>query len=389
MKIALVVRHYDRRGGISRYTAELAEHFADDHEVHVFTASWQDVRDNRIIFHKVPLLSFSFLKKRKKHALNNIFEVASFALFSCWAVRKGTFDIVHAQGDFLGNPDVYTAHSCHKAWLAVFNEEKQSALEHVKKSIFNPLHFVILSLEKHFVRKAKTIIAVSKSVKGELVKYYRVTDSKIKTIPNGVDIERFTPGGGPGDRSNIRTKYGINDDEFVIIFPAHEFRRKGLVQVLEALRMLNTERIRVLVIGKDDPSFFLKQYAGMGGRLTFAGEVQEIEKYFAASDLMVFPTAYEPFGLVILEGLAAGLPVITTMSAGAEELIEDGSNGFLLRSPNDIAMIAQKIKFVYEHKEEAIKIGAAARKTAEKYSWKKIAADTSKVYTETIEDRSL
>jgi UDP-glucose:(heptosyl)LPS alpha-1,3-glucosyltransferase len=387
MKIALIVRNYDRRGGISKYTTELAEYMVKQHEVHVFTASWKDVRDNKIIFHKIPVLTFDFLKKRKKHALNIIFEVASFALCSYIALRNKKFDIVHVQGDYLGKIDIYTAHSCHKAWLDIFNKEKHGIVERLKKSAINPLHTMLLFIESHCIRSAKAVIAVSNGVGREVVKYYRIDGNKVSAIPNGVDCEQFSPPLRDAGRSEIRKLYKIKDDEFVIIFPAHEFKRKGLVQILEALKILANEKICVLVVGKDNPEYFVKRFSRIESRVIFAGEVQEIHRYYADSDAMVFPTDYEPFGLVLLEAMATGLPVITSKQAGAAELMSDGRNAILLNDSKNIDDIAEKIESIYRNHEYREKLGLEARKTAEMYSWDIIAEETMKIYEAVLEGR--
>lgn len=82
MKIAIICRAYNKSGGISRHTAELAERLCQKYEVHIFTGSWKDVGTERIKFHKIPLLSFNFLKKFCASAVNKIFEVSSFSIAS-------------------------------------------------------------------------------------------------------------------------------------------------------------------------------------------------------------------------------------------------------------------------------------------------------------------
>jgi UDP-glucose:(heptosyl)LPS alpha-1,3-glucosyltransferase len=113
--------------------------------------------------------------------------------------------------------------------------------------------------------------------------------------------------------------------------------------------------------------------------------VSDIQKYYAASDAMVFPTDYEPFGLVILEAMATGIPVITSRQAGAAELMVDGRNGLLLDDPGNIVDIAEKIKTLYDDRTYCEKLGGEARKTAEKYSWDVITGETLKLYSKVVD----
>ena len=100
----------------------------------------------------------------------------------------------------------------------------------------------------------------------------------------------------------------------------------------------------------------------------------------AISDAFVFPTVYEPFGLVITEAMACGLPVVTSRCAGAAELIEDGKEGLLLSDPNDPVVLAKHIAYLLESPEARQALGMAARLKAEMYSVEECARQTESVY---------
>lgn len=380
MKIAFIVRHYSKTGGISRYVAELVERFIQNNEVHIFTSSWRDVKNDNIVFHKVPILSFDILKKYKKHAWNNLFEVASFMVFSYFIVNYNDFDIVHAQGDFIGKSDIYTAHSCHKAWLNIVQKEKLSLIERIKKSSLNPLHYVVLSIEKYNVKQTNKIIAISFGIKKEIIKYYNASEKSMVVIPNGVNLDESKLEDKKALRKAIRKKYGISKENVVLLFVGHEFDRKGLKYIIKALGIL--KKLKLFVVGKDDPMCYLSlaEKLGVRNQVIFIGATSEVKKYYAASDVFVFPTLYEPFGLVILEAMAYELPVLTTDIPGPNELIKNEVNGFFIkRESHDIA---KKIEILSQDKELLKKMGEEARKTAEKYSWDIIAEKTFKLYKE-------
>ena len=382
MKIAFIVRRCDKRGGISRYVAELSEGLASDNEIHIFASSCQDISAGNISFHRIPMLSFSRLRTARKFALNNIFEIGSFRLNSYFRINYEEFDIVHAQGDYTGKSDVYTAHSCHKAWLKIAQENSSGQIEKLKKSSLNPLHHLILAGEKQNLMMAKKIIAVSSGVKREILKNYPVLEEKIVVIPNGVDIIKFSPENKSCWRNSVREKYHLAPDDFVAIFSAHEFKRKGLEYIIRAMKILNYQNMFLLVAGRDNPWPYQK-LAGeleIKEKVIFAGEVNDIERYYAAADVFICPTLYESFLFAGIEAAAAGLPLLVTRVNGVEEYLVDGQNGFFIE--RDLDDIARKISLLYENKKLSREFSSVAREKAREYRWEKIVQQTRAIYEE-------
>jgi UDP-glucose:(heptosyl)LPS alpha-1,3-glucosyltransferase len=262
-------------------------------------------------------------------------------------------------------------------------------LERYKKSIFNPLHFNIISVEGYSLRTAKRIIAISRGTEKEITDCYELDRSRIVCLPNGVEIKTFNMQNKAEYRREVRDRCGIGADDFVLIFPAHEFRRKGLHGIIEALGSINSERLCLLVVGRDDPRPFRKQIEAsrLKSKVVFTGEVADINRYYAASDAMVFPTAYEPFGLIILEAMALGLPVFVTRSAGAAELITDGRDGILLNDCKNAGEIRDAILSLLNAPDKGASIGREAQKTAERYSWDVIAEKTYRLYEEILREK--
>jgi UDP-glucose:(heptosyl)LPS alpha-1,3-glucosyltransferase len=388
MKIAYIVRHYNRRGGISRYVTEIAEWFSKEHEVHVFTSDWNDVNSDKIQFHKVPIVSIEYLKNKKKYALNLLFEVSSFRRNTKKIIKEGEFDIIHTLGDYSGYCNVYTAQSCHRAWLKIAQTQTNSLINKLKKSTFNPLHRAILAPEDHIINTCKRIISVSNGVKNEILDNYKVPESKIITLPNGVDINKFNPSNIDKYRKEIRKQYGFCDNDSVMIFPAHQFERKGLEFVLKAMHKINNPALRLLIVGRDSSSVHksMANFLEVDKQLVFTGETAVIERLYAASDLMIFPTIYEPFGMVITEAMATGLPVIVSKIAGAAELMTDRKDGLLLKDFSDINEIADGINYCINNKEAAMQMGKEARITAEKYTWNYVAEKTLLIYQQVVKE---
>lgn len=392
MKIAFIVRHYNKTGGIARYTWELAEYcVAKGHEVHVFTASWEKEVHTNIIFHKIPIVTSSFLQRKKKFAWNNILEVLSFAIFSLWHVQRNKFDIIHAQGDYPGKVDVVTAHSCHKAWLAYARQHTHSLVEKLKKSEWNPLHLIICTIEKLNYTKGryKKIIAVSQNTLNEIYSCYHVPESESMSIPNGVDTAQFHPCNKKQWRTYIRNQYGLSEQDVVLIFVGHEFKRKGLDFVVNALAHFKNERIFLFVLGRDriEPYYIQARKLGIGEKIIYIGFTSHTEQYYAASDIFVFPTAYEAFSLAISEAMASGLPVVTTRCAGAVEIVRNNENGFLLEIDKREENSVKALQFFIDNPEMRLQMGVRARKDIESFSWTNIAQRTEAVYKDIISEK--
>jgi len=374
MKIAIVVREYHRHGGISRVTYEVALRLGKlGHQVHIFCSKWEDVGDTKIIFHKVPILEFSFLNKIGLYKINKFFKGLSFLFTSKFYVNYKEFDIVVVNGDSLAKFDIVIAHSCHKAWLEIAKKEIKDPFDWIMKNL-NPHHWRIVLTEKLNYKKGnyKKIVAVSYGVKKEIMQYYNVPEEDIVVIPNGIDLEEFSAKNRSLYFEKVRKEYNIPLDYFVLLFVGYEFRRKGLEFVIKAIEKLKNEKIKLIVIGNDNkkPYEKLAKELGVVDKIIFVGQQREVNKFYAVSDVFVFPTMYEAFGLVIIEAMASGLPVIISNIAGVAELITDGKEGFFIN--RDADNIAKKIKILIENKNLYKEMSINASKKAEEYSWDNI-----------------
>jgi len=367
MRIAMITRGFNKQGGVSRYVVELAERFVRENEVHLLTIDCNYIIPNLIV-HKKPAI-------KKPYLLHIMFDV--YHNTKCFEKMKKSFDIIHSQGTYSKECDIVTMHSCHKAWNEYY---KSWGFIRRLRSRIDPVNSFALSVEREVIENgSKKIIAVSEGVKKEILEYYNVPEEKIIVIPNGVDLEEFKP--YPEKREKIRKKYGIKENEIVLMFSGYEFRRKGLEYIIKALPLVKGE-VKFLVVGKDDPNYYKKLASklGVSNKIIFTGFVPDISEYYAASDIFIFPTAYEAFSLATLEAVASGLPILATKVNGTEELIIDGYNGFFIK--RDLKDIANKINILIEDENLRKQMSKNARKTAKKYSWDEVAKKTMEVYEE-------
>ncbi|GAJ05049.1 unnamed protein product, partial [marine sediment metagenome] len=139
-------------------------------------------------------------------------------------------------------------------------------------------------------------------------------------------MEEFHPKNRALFREEIREEFNIGNDEFLILFVGSGYRRKGLRYLIEAISLLKEEKpLKVLVVakGKKRPYLRLARRLGREDKIIFTGGRKDLRKFYAASDLFVLPTVYEPFGNVCLETLASGLPIIVSRAGGAAEIITE------------------------------------------------------------------
>ena len=134
------------------------------------------------------------------------------------------------------------------------------------------------------------------------------------------------------------------------------------------------------VVGQVSPGDYESRIdkLGLTGRIHWHGSTSEVFPYYAAADLFVLPTLYEPFGIVIVEALASGLPVITSRLAGASSAVESGGSGRLLTDPTDVHELAG---YLVEGSSPAVREqwGAGAAKAAQPFAWPTIFAEVEKV----------
>lgn len=376
MKIAMSARIYRRKGGISRYIAELAEHFSDEHEVHIYSSKWKDVKNDKIVFHKTPLPSGSLLVKARVY----FFEMSAIS-----KLLRRRFDIIHTEGLESIWLDVVTAHSIHRGYIEVMkNMGEPRPLGTLDKFLLT-----IEKLNYSTYRNYRKIIADSTSSKEELMEYYNVPDGDIVVIPLGVDLDEYKPL-EKTKLTELKIKYGIDENDILLLSVATEFYRKGMAELISAVNILIKRRsynnIKLLIVGSARDEHLYKKLAGKLGifkEVIFTCSINDLNSHYNLADIFVFPTKYEAFGVPTLEAMAAGLAVINS-KIGAGELTTDGIDGIHLDNPNNIEEIADKLEMLITDEKLRKLLGENARKTAMKYSWDETARKTMEVYRQVM-----
>jgi UDP-glucose:(heptosyl)LPS alpha-1,3-glucosyltransferase len=273
------------------------------------------------------------------------------------AAREGGFDVVQTFSR-TRHQQVYRAGGgSHAAYL-------ESVHAHpALRGWLSPRHRSLLWLEESVFRDPRqTVLCNSRLVADELAGRYAIAPERLRVLYNGVDLERFHP--RERERAGAALRGELRLAGPVALFVGNGFRRKGLSEAIRGLAAGNPKAdLLVAGAGEAGPYHREAEELGVGARVHFLGVRLDVARLFAAADLFVLPTKYDPFANACLEAMAAGLPVATTRSNGAAELIEPGKNGFVCG--DDFAPAFRAL----DRPAELAALGAAARATAERHSW--------------------
>jgi len=246
----------------------------------------------------------------------------SFARGVQQIIASGQFDLVQSHERIPGCHIFRAGDGVHATWLELRNKPLDA---------LSPWHRYTLAAEAAMFRhpNLKAVICNSKMVRDDIARRFGVPDDKLHVIYNGVDLEVFHPHLRDEHRSAMRKKVGVGDTAKVVLFVGSGYERKGLPTLLQAMASVNAE---LWVVGRDKAEAAMKQRAaelGIAGRVRFFGGQQDVRPFYGAADVFALPTQYDPFPNAVLEAMACGLPVVTTMTCGAAEIVGDRSGAVI------------------------------------------------------------
>jgi len=242
--------------------------------------------------------------------------------------------------------DIYRAgDGVHRAWL-----DRRRKFELPLKRFVRNLsskHQDLLRLEQSLFsdRNTRRVIAGSQMVKDEIVNFYRYPADRIDIVRNGVPLEKLRF--DPELREKSREELKIKPDQTALLFAGSGWERKGLLFAIEAAALCRDRNTRLLVGGRGNARLYKTKRLRFWSEepVKFLGEVVDMLRVYAASDIFILPTIYDPFSNACLEALAWGLPVITTRSNGFSEIIENGVHGSIVDRAGDLPGLRDAILF--------------------------------------------
>ncbi len=313
-KIALARFKYTPYGGAENYLARLIVALRDKGVAfRVLSTNWVDENALKI---STPKFLPSFLR------------ILIFAHNTCKQKRD---DELLFSLERLPCTDVYRAgDGVHRAWLdtrLVYGESRLAIFS-------NPLQAVYLWLERWTFQNSRKIIANSNFVKNDIIRYYGIEPSKISVVYNGVSSNSLD---GAECKEAICKELGISQDKKIILFVGSGFARKGAKEFLETLSKLDRDDYAAIIVGKEKKiSFYKKKAKELGVNAVFTGARSDADRFYAAADIFLFPTRYEPFSNVCLEAMSGGCAVITTVQNGASEALD---SEFVMKNPSDMDIL--------------------------------------------------
>jgi UDP-glucose:(heptosyl)LPS alpha-1,3-glucosyltransferase len=240
--------------------------------------------------------------------------------------------------------DVYRAgDGVHRAWL---NRRRKfdMPLQRFVRGI-NRKHRDMLRLEESLFGKggAVRVIANSEMVKKEIGDLYGYPAEKIDIVRNGVPLEKFHF--DPVFREKSRAELKLKPKEIALLFAGSGWERKGLRFAIEAFELCRDRQLRLFVAGRGDERGYRPKRFFTEEPVRFLGELADLRPIYAAADLFILPSIYDPFSNACLEALASGLPVITTHENGFSEIIENGVHGSIVDLPSNVSALRDAIQF--------------------------------------------
>jgi D-inositol-3-phosphate glycosyltransferase len=254
--------------------------------------------------------------------------------------------------------------------------------------------------EKKVISKANRIIAATLAEKSQLEFLYKAPSSKISVIPPGVDTRHFYP--IPKDEA--KEVVGVPEDSHTILFVGRIEPLKGIDKLIQAISIIqNNGELRCcphnLVIIGGEPNAKSEEMNAEMARLQdmvedlgienfviFLGkqDQQLLPYYYSASEIVVMPSHYESFGMVALEAMACGTPVVASQVGGLAFLVRDGETGFVVPG-NDVQMLAKRIVELIKDKDLRNKLGNKSAEYAQLYAWEIISEKMIEVYNQVLE----
>ncbi len=382
-------------GGLNVYVRELARELAArGHEVDVFTrrteagapetaAILADGGTARVI-----QIDAGPAELLEKETLPEFIDAFADGVFAFAQRDRARYDVLHSHYWLSG----LVAERLKKRW-AVPHVTMFHTLGEVKNRarVSERESSVRIAAERAIAEHAERIVVASRDEQRVLVQHYGAAGRRVSVVPCGVNLDLFHP----VEKQDARRQLGLSDDDRILLFVGRIEPLKGVDILLGAAAQLESESdCFVLVIGGDGSTregelAHLRDLAsqlGIAERVSFLGAVdhERLPLFYNAADVCVVPSFYESFGLVALEAMACGTPVVASRVGGLAVTIRDAETGYLIpwRCPEPFA---ERIELLLGNEELRRAFGQAAREEVDRYRWGNVAEAVQTIYAELIE----
>lgn len=366
MKLAFCLYKYFPYGGLQRDFIRIArECIARGHQIRVFVLTWQgEIPDDIDDVTFVPVSA--------------VFNHNKYQLFTEWvmkALERDPVDCVVGFNKMPGLDVYYAADSC-------FEEKVRTQ---------RGKHYKVLPRYKHFseyeravfgANSSTDIMIISEAQKPFFQQYYGTQEERMRTLPPGISKDRIAPDNADEIRAAKRAELGLAADDKLVLFVGSGFIKKGLrraILAVDALPRKLRKKTRFIVIGedKDEPYQRMIRRLGLRDTVKIIGGSNDVPRFLLAADLLLHPAADENAGMVLLEAMVAGLPVLATAVCGYGHYIQQAEMGDLIPSPFRQETLNEKLREMLEQdrRQEWVSKGRAFAESADIYSLPEKAAD--------------
>ena len=382
MKVGTLTWEFPPRvvGGIARHCEGLAQALVKQkHDVHLFTLDFPgspeyEVMDGVKVYRASTelghpnfltwVLMFNhFLSKRMADVTKTV-----------------DFDVIHVHDWLAAFSGISFKHYLKKPMvLTVHSTEIGRA-----QGLHSPDSFSINGIEWWSAYEANRVIVCSQSMKDEICNHFNIPEKKVDVIPNAIDPTKYQT---YADRGSVRQRYGVGWGEKLILCVGRLVPQKGIEYFIRAIPKIarHYPEAKYVIVGEGWSRDILESEArasGHANKIRFTGFAsdQEVIDLMTSADVLVVPSIYEPFGIVALEGMATGVPVVASQVDGLAEIIDHDKTGIFVfpRSPESIAWGIERILSDPDHARWLTE--NAKEKLHKAYSWEAVAMKTVDVY---------
>ena len=391
----------DGAGGMSVYLRELSSALTSFPEVKVDIFTRIQTPDIRGIKRILPKVRVIHLKGGPENPIDRR-SLYQFLPEFCENLKdfmnqqKDNYDIIYSHywlsgliGKFIKSkfnfPLIHMYHT-----LAFLKKRKLGEIRESKKS---------LEMEEHLAYVSEAIISSSWQERKNLVEFYGISASQVRVIYPGVNKNLFFPSSSQKTFKEIRSK----KREKILLYVGRIEPVKGLMTIIETLSLLKKTKtslynqLKLVVIGGGRKDYDLprnKEFIRiqeslrekkLRGKVVFLGSKKqaELKKYYSAADVLIVPSIYESFGLVVIEALACGTPVVVSQIGEMRDIVKQGKNGLSFR-PNDPLSLARSLERFFAKEKELWDGKKISQEVIKRFSWEQTAEETYRFFTKIL-----
>jgi len=358
MKLAFCLYKYFPHGGLQRDFMSIAlDCQRRGHSIRVYTLSWAGEIPENFEVVIVPV-----------KALTNHMRYKNYTSWVNQSLEDKPVDCVVGINKMPGLDIYYAADSC-------YEEKAQSQRSWLYRQLPRYQHFADYELAVFGEQESVEILMISETQQPFFEKYYNTPNSRMHFLPPGISRDRIAPENAEEIRRKKRRELNVADDEKLVIMVGSGFIKKGLSRALYAIKSLDRslrKKTWFYIIGEDNQAPFrrLALLLGISDRIVFMSGRDDVPEFMLAGDLMLHPAMDENAGIVLLEGIVSGLPVLATDICGYGHFVEEAGVGELAPSPYRQSDLNERLQrlLLLDQREEWWRRGKAFAESADIYS---------------------